>query len=240
MIDIVIPLKKNDYWGQEIRYALRSLEKNFKEKFEVHLIGHCPEWCKNVNHITLEENFSDPDKKTSNIGKALKVAMEKFSRFVWSYDDVYFIKPVSLNDINVPKVAHDLNTVKREESAIPLSNWQKQLWATYDRCVELGLTVYSAELHLCYYYESDKLERVFELFNVEEGEHLPHTAYFNLFFPGKVSWDLEKVGFYERKAFRKRHDFGKAKFLNHNDTGLSERLKKRIMEIFPDKSKFEK
>jgi len=240
MIDIVIPLRKNDYWGEDIRYALRSLEKNFREEFEVHLIGYCPEWCRNVNHITLEESFSEPDKKTGNIGKALKMAMELFPRFVWSYDDVYFIKPVTLKDIALPKVTYDLSTLNRDEAATALSNWQRHLWATYDRCMELGLTGYSAELHLCYYYKSDKLAKAFELFSLEEGLHLPHTAYFNLFFPGKVMWDLEKIGCYERKDFRKNRDFGEAKFLNHNNTGLSERLKKRIMEMFPDRSKFEK
>ena len=97
-------------------------------------------------------------------------------------------------------------------------------------------------MHLPYYFESAKLAKAFELFNIESGEHLAQTAYFNLFFPGveKLIWDHNKVVFYSREDFSNHPDFRGAKFLNHNDKGLTARLKKRIKKLFPEKSKFEK
>ncbi len=120
--------------------------------------------------------------------------------------------------------------------------WFDLLWASYDRCVELDLPGFSFELHLPLYYESDKLSRVFELFRIEEGEHLAATAYYNLFFPGaeNLVWDQEKVVFYHKNDFAGNPDFGSAKFMNHNGVGLTEDLKNKIMAIFPEKSRFEK
>jgi hypothetical protein len=213
MIDIVIPLIKNDYWGEEIRYALRSIDKNFLEDFKVHIIGYCPEWCQNVNHIP----FTDDRSKHSdyNMNKKLKIAMEKLPCFIWTYDDIYLIKPVNLDDIKQPKVIKDLTKSKPSERE-NIRDWQKLGWDTYDRCMELGLSGYNAEIHLPFFYESEKLARAFELFRLEAGEHLSNTAYFN------------------------RSDFGDAKFLNHDNLGLTSRLKKKIKKLFPEKSKFEK
>jgi hypothetical protein len=203
----------------------------------VHIIGYLPDWCRNVDHIPFEDI---PDSPWVNTGKKLKIASQHFSRFVWTHDDIYFLQPVNLNYIDLPKAIYDFDEYNREEGY--LSNFQKMLWATYDKCKELGLSGFSPEAHLPVFYQSEKLAKTFELFKIEEGEHLPHFAYFNLFLPGvdNLKWDLEIVGYYAFKDFKKHHDFGKAKFLNHNNKGLNNRLKKRIMSLFPSKSKFEK
>jgi len=237
MIDIVIPLIKNDYWGEEIRYALRSIEKNFLADFQVHIIGYFPNWCQNVDHIPFTD---DPTKHSDyNMNRKLKIAMQQLPCFVWTYDDIYFIQPVSPEDIKQPKVIKDV-TKSKESERQNIREWQKLGWDTYDRCMELGLTGYNAEIHLPFYYDSEKLAKAFELFKLETGEHLSNTAYFNLVYSGEVVWDLEKAGYFTKEDFTKRPDFGDAKFLNHDNLGLTTRLKKKIKKMFPEKSQFEK
>ncbi len=166
--------------------------------------------------------------------------MQRLDRFIWTYDDIYLLQPVTLQDITVPKVNEYLAIFSKEQKRT--GPWFDLLWATYDRCLELDLPRFSFELHLPHYYESDKLSRVFELFRIEEGKHLAQTAYCNLFFPGaeNLVWDQEKVAFYHAEDFAGNPDFGSAKFLNHNGMGLTEEMKNKIMELFPEKSQFEK
>jgi hypothetical protein len=238
MIDIVIPNVQNRSWTEQLRYVLRSFSKNFNEAFTVHIIGYLPDWCREVEHIPFTD---DLQKHTEyNTHKKLKIAMQRLYRFIWTFDDIYLLQPIILQDITVPRVNEYLAIFPKEQKKN--GPWFDLLWATYDRCLELNLPGFSFELHLPHYYESDKLSRVFELFRIEEGEHLAATAYYNLFFPGaeKLVWDQEKVVFYHADDFAGNPDFGNAKFLNHNNVGLTEDLKNKIMALFTEKSRFEK
>lgn len=240
-VDIVIPHIKDSYWGEELRYALRSLGKNFKEEFRVHIVGYCPSWCKNVDHIPFQDSM-EPELAFQNTARKLQLAMQRFERFVWTHDDIYFINPVSLHDIQLPRVEYDMDSMDRNEGFIR-NEFHRVQWRTYDRLKELQLTGYRPGTHLPRFYESVKLQRVFELFPIKEGDFVYGFAYFNMYFPGEshLVWDPERIGCYSRKDFkRQRNDFGSAKFLNHDNAGLSERLKKRLMEMFSEKSRFEK
>lgn len=238
MINIVIPFVKGRDWEEKIRYVLRSFEQNFKEDFNISIIGYMPEWCCNITHIP----FADDITKHSefNLGRKLKIALDAYPEFIWTYDDIYLLRPVTLKDITAPKVNEYLGLYSKDQRGT--GSFYDQLWATYDRCLELGLPGFSFQMHLPYYFESEKLAKAFELFRIETGDHFAQTAYFNLFFPGedKLIWDQEKVVFYHKEDFSNNPTFGAAKFLNHNDKGLSIRLKKKIKKTFPEKSKFEK
>lgn len=235
-IPVVIPLKQACYWGEEIRYCLRSLAENFQDPFEVYIIGYLPDWCQRVHHIEFED---DPAYHSEyNQGRKLKIAAGLFDAFIWMYDDIYFIKPVSLDDIDQPRVAHDLEAWPRGQN-----RWQQLLWATYDRCKELGIeVVHSAQLHMPYYYEAQKMQQIFDLFDIENGRHLAQTAYFNIFKPEPPYLDMsDKVGYYSPiDAFNRGMEWGNAKFLNHDNNGLTNELRQAIIERFPEKCRFEK
>ena len=53
-VNIVIPYILGEYDGLELRYALRSIEKNCTDPCNVILIGDKPAWCKNVRHVPVE------------------------------------------------------------------------------------------------------------------------------------------------------------------------------------------
>lgn len=239
-IDIVIPYIKDEFWGEELRYALRSMEKNFKEEFKVNIIGYCPPWCRNVDHIPYADDLSDPHLAFANSGTKLKIAMERFKRFVWTADDIYFLRPINLEDIKLPRVQYDAYAVSKKEGSY--TEFQKVIWATSDKLRELDLTGYFPASHTPKYFESDKLAKVYELFPLEEGNYERSFAYFNLFVPekSKLVWRTDRISWMSRKDYKRQRDLGTAIFLNHNNSGLSGKVKKRIMEMFPEKSRFEK
>ena len=237
MIDIVIPHVLNRFWPEKLQYVLRSFELHFKEEFNMHIIGHLPATYKNIGHIPFHDDLT---KHTEyNLGKKLKIAAARFDRFIWTYDDIYLLQPMTLEDIAMPRVNEYLALYSMEQRRS--GPWFDLLWKTFDRCLELGLPGFSFETHLPYFFESGKLQKALNLFNIERGEHLAKSAYSNLYFPGRENlvWDHEKVVFYAKEDFDRNPHFGKAKFLNHNATGLTKGLQEKIKSLFPEKSRFE-
>lgn len=55
-MDIVIPLGTESRWhDNELRFTLRSIEKNLTGYRNVVIVGHCPSWVQNVVHIKKED-----------------------------------------------------------------------------------------------------------------------------------------------------------------------------------------
>jgi len=60
MIDIVIPYKQSQWADNELRFALRSVEKHLKNYRKIYVIGHRPAWMNlgTVVHIPFEDKYS--------------------------------------------------------------------------------------------------------------------------------------------------------------------------------------
>jgi hypothetical protein len=57
MTDVIIPLNNRSYQKNiELRYCLRSIEKHLTGVGNVFIVGHCPEWARNVIHIRFDED----------------------------------------------------------------------------------------------------------------------------------------------------------------------------------------
>ena len=110
MIHIVVPWIPSPWQGNELRYHLRSLQKNLKADFDVTVLsGQClPDWATNINLINIErfypkgleekyggyklfENFFDTSFKLYKYCKSPECPNE----FVWAYDDQLLLGAVS-------------------------------------------------------------------------------------------------------------------------------------------------
>jgi hypothetical protein len=55
-LDIILPIGTESRWqDNELRYALRSIEKNLTGYGKVFIVGWCPKWVTNVIHIKKED-----------------------------------------------------------------------------------------------------------------------------------------------------------------------------------------
>lgn len=73
--------------------SLRSIEKNFSNIGKVWIIGDCPEWLQNVNHIPAHDPYPVPDR---NIMTKITIACEQpelSDSFVFMNDDHFILKP---------------------------------------------------------------------------------------------------------------------------------------------------
>jgi hypothetical protein len=128
---------------------------------------------------------------------------------------------------------------------IPNPLWQMLMVGTADHLKRLGYTAYNGETHTPYVYECESLARLAKVFDVFDGGlHICRTAYINVF--NRFKMDLyrlngEKAGYYGRPEDKdiSEEKIDAAKFLNFDDRGLTERLKRLITERFQEPSRFE-
>ena len=89
-VDVIIPYKST-HDQLELRFALRSIDKNFKNLGTVYLVGDKPDWVRNVVHVYN----SNKDHKRLNVGYALRMALwqdELRENIVIWHDDMFLLK----------------------------------------------------------------------------------------------------------------------------------------------------
>ena len=141
MLHIVIPLITSPWQDNELRYHLRSLQKNLRADFDVTVLSDqkLPDWATNINLINIErfypqgleekyggyklfENFFDTVSKLYNYCKSPECPDE----FVWAYDDQLLLREVSdftqFNGLVLCK--ENVSRIKEKK----MSRHQKTIW----------------------------------------------------------------------------------------------------------------
>lgn len=94
-IDVVYCVGRGSLWNDlEIRYSLRSMEKHLSEFRNVWIIGHCPDFLKNVNHISYPD---DQRCKEANIYRKILRACQQpeiSEDFLFCNDDHFLLSDV--------------------------------------------------------------------------------------------------------------------------------------------------
>jgi len=92
MISVVYTIGKGSRWNDyELLFSLRSIQKHLKGIGEVFIIGECPDFLTNVNHIPAKDPYAVPD---TNIMLKIKTAcetMEVSEDFLFMNDDHYLM-----------------------------------------------------------------------------------------------------------------------------------------------------
>ena len=253
----VYPWVKGEDRIDELKYSLRSLEKNFKEPFEVFIVGDLPEWICNVHHIPAERQTGMFENVAYDaIYKILKVCdcPDVNSYFIRMYDDIYLLQEMGFREISVIRALYDWSK-KPAGDGTPSLTWQRQRDRTMAALQAKGHPTWNTETHLPEVYLKSVLKWVLEEFNALENRYLISSLYHNVVLCNsekpkiisKATYD--KAGFYgvNSEFSYSMADHGaimnlllKKLFLNHNNPGLSPGLEVAIKDYFHYKSKFEK
>ena len=141
-MDVVVPLGRNerrDHW--ELKYLLRSLEKNMPDLGQVWVVGYKPSWATNIQWVPAEDSY--PVNKDGNIiNKIYEVCNQSklSSHFLRCSDDQLLLKPLPKDYGN----HFDLKPL-----IIPLqSKWYKRLAATQSYCRKKGWKSYNFDCHI--------------------------------------------------------------------------------------------
>ena len=122
-IDVVYPLGTGSRWNDnELRYSLRSLEKNFPDLGRVWIVGHRPAWLTGVVHVAMDDVHRH-NKDANLIDKILAACRAGVSeRFVRMSDDQVFLRPVRFADMK-PLHYGDITS----KSDWPAGGWWRRL-----------------------------------------------------------------------------------------------------------------
>jgi FkbM family methyltransferase len=256
-IDVIIPFIATKGKFDELKYALRSIEQNLDADFRVVIIGDCPEWInrENVNFIAHKRddaavltNCYDANNKMNQLLTNSEIGDD----FILTYDDIYFLKKTSIDDIK------KFYAIKNGGDSTASSTWKQLLNNTFARLKSKNLTQFNFETHLPRFINKKKMIEVYQLFRPIRHRLLHFTLYYNYHlqdnFPVCISkengqFPAIKAGFYgvdddfsldgNKSPSELIEMLINYQFLNHDDAGLSDSLVKIIKKLFPNKSRFE-
>lgn len=165
--------------GDELRYSMRSVCQHFTGTPHLILVGDRPEWyC--GQHIALPripepENARfhavlDSSYKLQHVIQHPDIA----DSFVIMMDDHYFLRKVSLADIRTPRYS---------PGWIPKNRywWDNSTTMTMQALERRGMSTYLYETHLMHFFEKQKLQTIFDTFELTRLPLLRNTLYGNKF-----------------------------------------------------------
>jgi hypothetical protein len=247
MIVFFLPLGVSSRWdNNELRYLLRSLEENFKEKFRMIIYGDTGfslDWLVNVQYKELDRYYPEKllkhykgNREFENYVSVLdKVytfvnSSDCPEEFVYIYDDVLLLKKIARNGIlNIPECKYSENMY--------ISYMRSKHGRTMNQALTISRGKYRFEHHLPLIYKRDKLLNMFNKYPFQD-LYIPYslaTLYFNLYpeeyiLPTLIEKTDYKVGFegftggvgcYKQDTIEHIETAAEGKtWLNHNDTGL--------------------
>lgn len=226
----IVYFVKEAYENEELRYSIRSVEKNFPHD-KVWFAGGCPADLNPDGHMLIVQ---DGRTKWKNVNKMLKEVCEndEISEDFWLFNDDFFIlKPI---DSETPEYNGTLESVIgyieniRDGAVTP---YTKQLRNTVSELQKRGLGTLNYAIHVPMLVNRKKALKVFEEF---PGCPMFRSLYGNYWKIGGK--DVDDVKIWDLLEYPSED----AEKISSNDsTWIHGVVGKFVKERFPDKSKYE-
>jgi spermidine synthase len=224
------------YWAagakhDELRWSMRSVRQFYRGQADLIVVGDRPSWFAGrvIEQPRVRSqryrSFRDMLAKMQTMAQHPDIPDE----FVWMMDDVYFIKPVGLHDLKVPRVSGML-----PESA-GNSGWQKLKVASRKLLTQAGMPCYDYATHLPHYVNKQKLAAVFAAFPTDKQTYLWEIVYGNMHRSNPVSWTpfFRRLTSAPASAAELTRTTARASVINHVDAAWSPVLRTWLGNLLP-------
>lgn len=168
------------YWaggasGDELRWSIRSVVNHFEGKSKITIVGDRPEWWQGhvIDVPRIQQTANWPFRDMLNKMWIIATHKEIDDDFVWMMDDVYLIKPVTLEELQTPR-AYRWREDKR-------NSWQRRKSNTMRVLADEKKTQFDYATHLPHYAEKDKLKHLFDKHDLRNNTLLWEVLYGNTF-----------------------------------------------------------
>lgn len=247
MTSIVIPFITGPDNSLELRQALRSMEQNLKFEFHPYIFSHNkPNWLRDEYFVFLphrggfDAKFKDQLNKIYTACKMDEISYE----FIYSYDDVFFLNPISLDKLSVKRAKQDLAKKPNwYNTSDAQPNWKKVMEKTLTTLQEKRLPIFDYETHLPRRFCKPVCLDLNNEYNFIENAFQFSTLYFNHISTPHVilsKYDFYKLGIYQPRTYNYIMRLAKRyKILNYSEVAYNQDMKKAICDLFPYKSRFE-
>jgi len=240
MIDLVVPIEaKTRNEKVDVKYLLRSFEKNFKELGNVWIItsGNI-DWIQNAKVLQYDDMYRH-NKDANLIGKVYYTCMQEglSSHFVRASDDQVLLRPMVKNDFK------NYGFGDMRHITIQNSNWQQRFYATRDILLKEKKPCINYETHMPMLMQKDKYMEIMTRYAwwVDRHGYTINSLYFNNCFD-KMYDDANLVKFSCEKEMPlnelMRHIQGKY-FLGYGEKTRT-LVHGVLKNMFPNKSRYEK
>ncbi|NCB43568.1 MAG: hypothetical protein EOM59_13260 [Clostridia bacterium] len=243
----VIPFVDSTVKWEELRYALRSIEKYGIPEDKVFLLASkLPDWVSDeVTLVKCEQIQGKRFAKSFDAVAKLKAAIahpDIPEQFIYTYDDTVFLSRI---DFAIPTIAVSKINLLKISNFDGSATWIEVLSNSIERLRANGLPTYNYETHLPRTLEKSKLAELFAKFGFQKRPYLVSTLYYNYFCsePEYELFDGQLIKADIRTDLSPEQIAEIVKYkacLNYNDAGLNIHLKNYLSEKFDQKSRFEK
>lgn len=247
-VDIVIPYVTSTASWDELKYAVRSIEKHLSSPFRILLLSdELPEWANDKMKLVYCEQISGFENAkafdaVSKMKKALTVV--KGNRFVYAYDDFVLLDTTTIEDISFRWAFPELKSMSNINSFSGSPRWKNVLINTMQRLQANNLPEYNYETHLPRIFYKKQMIATLEMFGFVKRPYMIPTLHYNLHYPepdGIIHPECPRIEISTAKTTYQLHDLCQGKkFLLYSDGALNNDFKEFILNMFPEKSSFEK
>lgn len=243
-VDVVYVLGTGSKWNNnEIRFSLRSLEKNLKNFGRVFIVGECPDFLQNVIHIPARDIFNPQVNADGNIINKVLTAcadLRLSNNFLFINDDHLVIKPIDVNAVP-PLHKGDMRTYKPEYWK--LNDWRSRLKRTMEELQRQGQMTLHFDCHTPILFNKQDFQQIMQLFawHTDIGFTMK-SLYGNIVYAeNNVNLTNQKRTIFRNftlEEINKRLE--EPTFMSFNDDGLNNSLKWWLIDNFRSRSRFEK
>lgn len=240
--DVVYVLGKGSSWNDnELRFSLRSLEKNLIGYRRIYIIGEKPSWIKNIIHIPHPDEFPSGKNNDGNIiKKVLRACQVKnlSSDFLFINDDHFIMRPVHILDIP-PYQKGDMTTF--EQQYFDANFWRGRLWRTKNVLIKKGYSAYHYDCHTPILFNKKKFPEVISQFDYENNIGFTmKSLYGNVVYGKGVPMKGHKKTIFRNYTYPDIVErLKKCRFATVNDEGLNIDIKMYLYNTFREQSKYE-
>lgn len=242
-VDIVYVLGTGSKWNNnEIRFSLRSIERNLLDYGNVFIVGECPDFLQNVIHIPANDIFEPGLNADGNIITKVLAACndERLSdNFLFINDDHLVLHPIAAADVP-PLHKGDMTTF--HPSYWELNFWRKRLLRTKNVLFENGLSTLHFDCHTPIVFNKHLFRDVVTRFEYQEDiGYTMKSLYGNVIYPdGPFLNDQKRTIFRHYQLAEIDERLEDPTFVSFNDDGLNTSLKWWLIDKFRSKSRYEK
>jgi hypothetical protein len=210
--------------NEELRYSLRSLQKNLPDG-NVWLVGGKPDWY--IGNYLHVDDLGNKFDNITNCYKALQEIDSLSDNFVLMNDDFFILKPI----IEIPTIYHSTleNKIANSVSVNGISRYSRTLVKAKKDLLRIGI-----KNPLCYDVHFPMIFNKNLLKKMDHTNNAPRSTYGNIYNIGGI--ELNDVKIYKTSS---NLDISESVFISTEDNSFY-LVENSLKQLFPDPSMFEK
>ena len=154
--------------GEELQLSIESVKRFYQGEVKTLVIGDCPDWHTGM-HIPKPRIKASPHTSFRDVFSKLMVANTTQltgKRYVWMMDDIYFTRPVTYQQLSVPRYS-SVRTVQELEAWSPSNKWLNLKKKTMLKIAEKNGKCFDYATHLPHLVVKQTLNKALRDFGVD-------------------------------------------------------------------------